>query len=344
MSRSLTALSLPLAILLLMGCQDAPGSTPISMDDIGVDGEVGVVADVSSNADPDAGPVQAFDAEDWAAPDVTPVPLPQGSVTIGPDDRPATLLIPDSYDGVTAMPVVFLFHGYTATSSLQDAYFGLSQRIDERDFLLVLPDGLTDAAGQQYWNATDFCCDNYGAEPDDVGYFVVLLNEVLDDYSGDPDRVHLMGHSNGNFFANRLACEMGSRITSVVGLAGGTHWSSEDCPTDGTVSMLHIHGTLDAVIAYTGLWGSYPGAQTLAQRWAERGGCSDDSEIVDYLNIDGLVLGNETAQRRFAGCPDGIDVELWSIVGGSHLPNLRPDFADRILDFALPRTNPDATP
>ena len=269
-------------------------------------------------------------------------PIQQTEFTIGPADRPARALLPDDYNGTTPLPVIFLFHGYTANSESFDAYLELSPQRHDRQFIVVLPEGLTDSTGQQFWNATDFCCDNYGAEPDDVGYFVDLLDELLEEVSADADRVHLMGHSNGHFFANRLACDHGSRLASVVGLAGGGHWDADDCPEDGKVSMLHIHGTSDAIIYYTGAIGLYRSTRTMTDRWAERNNCSDDSSIYDNISVSSVIWGDETTRRSYDDCPDGLSVELWSVIGGSHMPVLDDDVTDRILDFALSRTNLDA--
>ncbi len=305
--------------------------------------DVQSATDTSSSADI-ATPDALADVPEWETIDAGgELPDLDDELTIGPADRPARILLPDDYDGSTELPVIFLFHGYTATSGLQDLYFGLSEERHDRKFILILADGLVDSAGQQYWNATDFCCDIYDEEPDDVGYFETLLDEVLDDFAADPDQVHLMGHSNGHFFSNRLACDMGSRLTSVVGLAGSGHYDADDCPEDGQVSMLHIHGTADAVIYYGGLIGSYPSARAMTDRWSERNDCSGSSSIDGSTSIDSAIFGSETTQRRYEDCPAGIDVELWSIVGGSHTPALSSSFSDQVLDFALTRTNPDAT-
>ncbi len=262
--------------------------------------------------------------------------------TIGPSDRPARVLLPEDYEPDRPLPVIFLFHGYTATAQIQDSYFELSPRRHEREFIVVLAEGHEDTTGQQYWNATDFCCDHYGDEPDDVGYFVELLDELLEHDVVDPDRIHLVGHSNGHFFANRLACDHGDRLATVVGLAGGGHWDDADCSANGSVAMLHIHGTSDAVILYAGAIGQYPAARTLTDRWAARNDCSDDSSIYDNISVSSIIPGEETTLRGYDDCPDGADVELWSIVGGSHMPVLESDFTDQILDFALSRSNPDS--
>lgn len=358
--RILPLLVLPLAIA-VAGCTDADSQSgsditfvndnPSSPDaDVGQGADHADIGDDEEAANPDVEGPQAdvsapdapVDPSQWESldGDVGPSGDDEG-FTIGPEDRPARVLLPDDYDESRELPVIFLFHGYSATSSLQDIYFDLSPRRHDRDFIVVLPDGHSDATGQQYWNATDYCCDFYGEEPDDVGYFEELLDELLATFAVDSDRVHLLGYSNGAFLSYRLACEYGSRIASIVGFAGSGHWDDADCSADGTVSVLHIHGSNDAVIYYAGIINTYPSARTMTDRWSERNECAGPSSIDDTISLDRLLWGNETTQRRYEDCPDQADVELWTILGGSHIPTLESDFADRVLDFSLPRTNRD---
>lgn len=263
-------------------------------------------------------------------------------IVIGPADRPTRVIAPDDYAGQTRLPVVVLLHSYSMTASTQDTYFGLSDRIDDREFLLVLAEGTTDSAGQPFWNATDYCCDFDGADPDDVGYVRELLDELVDEDFADPDQIHLFGHSNGAFMSYRLACELGARLASLVGLAGSGFADASTCADpDGTVSVLDIHGTHDAVVYYNGVIGAYPSALTTTRRWAERNGCSTSRSVDGYISLDALIWGTETERRSHEDCPTGVDVELWTMYGSAHVPTLGADFADETLDFALGRENPD---
>ena len=45
------------------------------------------------------------------------------------------------------------------------------------------------------------------------------------------------------------------------------------------------------------------------------------------LDLDATLAGSETTVEAYAGCPPAIGVELWSIVGGLHRPELTPGFA-----------------
>ena len=52
------------------------------------------------------------------------------------------------------------------------------------------------------------------------------------------------------------------------------------------------------------------------------------------LDLDTILPGAETAESAYAGCPNGIDVELWTIAGGSHGPALaNPLWAESIYAF-----------
>src|SRR5690606_23332723 len=115
--------------------------------------------------------------------------------------RPAEVVIPSDWTSEGSYPVVVLLHGYSATSRIQNIYFRTSALVDELQYVLVLPDGLEDSAGNQYWNATDWCCDFGDVGPDDSRYLSELAEEVVQRYAGDPRRVYFMGHSNGGFMS-----------------------------------------------------------------------------------------------------------------------------------------------
>lgn len=82
----------------------------------------------------------------------------------------------------------------------------------------------------RFWNASDACCDFYHTGTDASGYLHQLLETVKSRYPVDPDRVYLIGHSNGAFIAYRMACEHAADVTAIVSLAG----AAPDDPSWGT--------------------------------------------------------------------------------------------------------------
>jgi polyhydroxybutyrate depolymerase len=262
---------------------------------------------------------------------------PDSSPLLG-DGRPAPVYLPAAYDARESWPLLILLHGYRATGAVQDAYLGVSKRVDSDGFVLVIPDGTRSAAGFQFWNATEFCCDFEGQNPDDATYIRGLVNEAKLRFSIDERRVYLLGHSNGGFMAYRMACEAGDIITAIASLAGTTFTDDQSCSGTGPVSVLQIHGTADRTIAYEGNR-YYPGAVETVERWRARNHCGE-FEDKRALGLVSSLAGEETSVRSAAGCDEDTTVELWTVAGGAHVPFFQPAFMEQTLQFLLGHQKP----
>ncbi len=254
---------------------------------------------------------------------------------------PVGLYVPDANTPGDPMPLLLLLHGYSSSGSDQEAYMNFSAVVDEFGFLYAHPDGTVDAAGKRFWNATYACCNFFNSPVDDSGYLRGLIDLIGSSYSVSD--VYLVGHSNGGFMSYRMACDHSDRITAIAGLAGATFLNPADCGSPSPVHVLQIHGTNDDTIFYNGgcLGAScYPGAVSSIEQWAAFAGC-DPIPDTSAPNLD-LVLGNPTddttVSRYIAGCSQGGSGILWSIIDGSHSPNLVPDFSRQVADyfFSLP--------
>ncbi len=262
--------------------------------------------------------------------------IQQTVYTIG-GDRPATLKLPMGYDSMGPLPVVISLHGYSGNPTGHDAYWGLSEQVDADNFALILPAGTRDSANVRFWNATDFCCNFFESQVDDVAYLSNLIEEAGEYIQ--VDRIFSVGHSNGGFMSYRLACEGFPGLTAIAPLAGTSFLDPIRCEEAPPVSVLHIHGTDDDIILYAGttIGTGYPGAEDVVERWAERAGCDlSSAEELPAIDIDRAHAGAETDRVRYReGCQDGITVELWKINEGSHGPWLTSDYAERLIDWLL---------
>ncbi len=288
-----------------------------------------------------------------ATPDVVaadaPVADDTGSTTLGADvpagsaalvaARPYGLRVPPSYDGTRAVPLVVLLHGYGATGIAQAFYFGLPNLASREGFLLAHPDGTLDDAGRRFWRASRACCDFANAGGDDVAYLNAVLDDVSARYRVDPDRVFLVGHSNGGFMAHRMACAASPRIAAVVSLAGATGVDDDyPCAPTSPVSVLQIHGTEDATVRFTGgafplgPTSAYPGARASVERWRVLSSCGAFADVAPTLDLDSAVAGPETTVLRAGGCMRG-GVELWTMQGSGHIPGLTAEFGAQMWSF-----------
>ncbi|GAB4206785.1 MAG: PHB depolymerase family esterase [Sandaracinaceae bacterium] len=263
-----------------------------------------------------------------------------GEVTLGPSERPARLVVPPAHDGTTALPLVVLLHGYGASSVLQDAFFGMSRVARLRGFYLLLPDGTTDPGGNRFWNSGGPCCDFGGAGVDDVGYLAGLLDAAEATVPVDTSRVYFVGHSNGAFMSYRMACDLADRITGVAALAG-TEGTMVACSPSRPVSVLHMHGTADATIAYSGgtiMGSAYLAAEDAVLAWLMRDGCDRTPVDGGRADFDGTIPGEESVVTSYPTCEGGAAVELWTMEGSGHIPPLTRGTTERIVDWLFSRT------
>ena len=255
--------------------------------------------------------------------------VPEAPATIGPADRPAALVVPGAYDGATPLPAVILLHGFGASGEAQDTYLGLSRTARREGFYVVLPDGTAGADGRRFWNATPACCDFGGVGVDDVAYITGLIDALEAAVPVADGQVFLMGHSNGGFMSYRMACERSARIAGIVSLAGSDYEADDACVATEPVAVLQIHGDMDATIPYAGLAGAYPSAPDVVARWAARNECGATPVAGAPLDLEGGIAGDESEVSRYEGCAAG--AELWTIVGGGHIPAPSRGFAATVL-------------
>jgi polyhydroxybutyrate depolymerase len=260
---------------------------------------------------------------------------PDPPLVIGGDERPAEVDIPTDYDPTVPHPLVMVLHGIGANGFVETAYLQLFDFVDEKQFVLIYPDGTLNEQDRRFWNATDACCDPSDSV-DDVGYLSGLIAEAEQMYNIDPKRVYLIGHSNGGFMSFRMACEASELITAIVSLAGSTFDEPADCaPATIPVSVLAVHGTADATVPYDGRPDLYPGAVETAERSAAAGGCDVGSPTEEgSVDLVPDIDGTETDKVAYStGCDEGIDTALWTINEGGHIPIFSTEFADMTTDW-----------
>ncbi|TNV77543.1 hypothetical protein FGO68_gene7931 [Halteria grandinella] len=258
--------------------------------------------------------------------------VPSSNIILGKSaNRPVSAVLPFFYHSNKAVPLIVLLHGYTASGPVQNLYFNLHQHARFGGYALLYPNGLTDAYNKRYWTATDACCDFAHVDYDDAAYIKGLIDELSSKANIDQNRIFLVGHSNGAFMSYRMACEYPELLAGIVTLAGATYYDNSVCTAKGDaadrkLSILHIHGTQDTTIRYTGgsiLGVPYPSVTQTIASWQSNLGCTVTDLVYDSdLNIELYLKGKETKVYKTADgtCPDGRDITKWEVYGGSHMP------------------------
>ena len=225
--------------------------------------------------------------------------------------REYRVYVPASYTASVAVPLVFNLHGYTSNNQQQEVYGDFRPVADTAGFILVHPNGTLDGSNQRYWNA-------WGqVSPDDVGFISALIDKLQQDYSIDPNCIYSAGMSNGGFMSAELACALSNRIAAVGSVTG-----SMPIPRMGTcnpgrpVPYIHIHGTADATVPYSGNV-QFAGVDNLVAYWADKNGCNPVPAMTPVPNTN--TTDGCTAERYvYSGGNGGSTVELFKVIGGAH--------------------------
>ena len=255
------------------------------------------------------------------------------------------LTVPSSYSADSPSPLIVLLHTYGRTGASQDEYMSLSDLADAYGFIMVAPDGTPSEAknNPRYWNASAACCTWGDKELDDSAYLLGIVDLVKDQYTIDPKRVYIIGHSNGAFMAHRLAHDHSGTFAAIVSLAGADQSVERPTPPH-PVHVLQIHGNADAAISYSGgeirgTW--YPSARESVENWAERNGCATAGVDAGVLDLDYSAPGMESTITRYTtGCKPGGSAALWTIAGGGHVPELSEHFTRLVVEWLLAHPKP----
>jgi|SRR5215472_9494493 len=236
--------------------------------------------------------------------------------------RPYAVHVPARHDA--RAPLVVALHGLGQSGGEISDALHLTELSDAHGFVVAMPDGTKNKAGARFWNASDACCDFFDQGVDDVAYLSAVIDDAVLRHPVDPERVYLIGFSNGGFLAHRYACDHPDRVAAVVSLAGAGYKDPAKCTPKAPVTVLEVHGDADNVVRYAGgrlfdyptfkrpeveHMAPFPGARETVEAWAKRDGCTGAP------TKKGDPYQEET---RFGTCTGGAEVDLWTIHGAGH--------------------------
>lgn len=184
--------------------------------------------------------------------EITPVEkgLFSESMSIDGLSREYLLYIPEGYDGANPVPLVFSFHGWNETMTIQYNRSKFNELADKEEFIIVTPQALENKDGNIIWNVRHVPL-NVGS-PDDVKYISALIDEMSARYNINLDRVYCCGFSNGGYFSFELACQLSDRIAALGSVGGAMNpFQYENCNKTRPMPVVQFHGTIDQLIEYS---------------------------------------------------------------------------------------------
>jgi polyhydroxybutyrate depolymerase len=223
-------------------------------------------------------------------------------------DRIVHVHVPAKYDATKPTPVVMNFHGFTSNGKEQAVYTGMNRKADEAGFIAVHGEGI---GQQQSWNAGACCGEAMETKIDDVALVSAIIDELESKLCVDAKRVFATGMSNGGFLSHRLACELSNRIAAIAPVAGVL--GIPTCTPARPVSVMHFHGTYDALVPYDGIDSAdrkFPAVEATVDGWAQRNGCTDTAHTTFESGDAKCTTRNQ--------CTGGTEVTLCAITAGGH--------------------------
>ncbi len=189
------------------------------------------------------------------APAPTPVPVPDPpalaacapghvaaapqSLRVGGRDRQLLTHLPANVGSGQSHALVVAFHGRTNSNAQVQSYMRLDA--SATDAIVVYPAGLPASGGTFNWHDPG----DLPAELRDYELFDAIVQEFGERYCVDPERIFVVGHSLGAYFANSVACARAGTVRAVASVAGGIMPS--DCT--GRVAAMLFHNPNDALVA-----------------------------------------------------------------------------------------------
>ena len=196
------------------------------------------------------------------------------------------LVVPRSVDLARPAPLVVAFHGMLVDDKdVMPTYTRLNETAERHGFVLAYPNAAGGAWG--LWPRKIV---------NDIAFFDALLARLSLDYRIDPDRVYVLGMSNGGYFAHLLARERSKTIAAAASHSGplGLH-TLGGVNSERKFPVLIVHGTQDWLLSH---WFARENADKYRREGHE----------VKYLEIEGLghawLAGvNEQIWEFFASHP-----------------------------------------
>jgi polyhydroxybutyrate depolymerase len=239
--------------------------------------------------------------------------LSEHRLVSGGQERGFLLHLPGSYDGETALPLVFDLHASGISPAVELAITGLDRAAEARGFPLVLPVAVTPfPSGGATWNIP-----RQDGGVDDVAFVADVLEAVSGMLCIDPARVYAAGFSGGARLASELACTLPERFAAISAVGGLRHPAADEghCAKGGAVSILAFHSSDDLVNPFDPEAGRAPpywsyGIEEAMRRWAGHKGCE--------LQPVAHSISAQITRLTHDGCADGAALELYRLSGSGH--------------------------
>lgn len=195
--------------------------------------------------------------------------------------------------GVAGRPLLLSLHGLNQDAAYQRSTTAWEGVADTAKFVVVFP------------NAINKSWDISGTG--DITFLTAIMDSVAKRYNTDKNRVYVSGFSMGGMMSYHVANKIADKVAAIGPVSGylfaGTVASSRPMP------IIHIHGTTDDVVGYSGVAG-------MLSKWRTWNGCPTNAQTTDPYPANKPA---SAASRQYWGpCKNNTAVSHIAIEGKGH--------------------------
>lgn len=179
---------------------------------------------------------------------VMPAMAERVSIELGP--RHYLIDLPETPSGA---PILLALHGGGGSPEQFARTSGLSSLANPQGYAVIYPAG-SGRGRLLTWNG-GYCCGFAARRKiDDIAFLTRVVEDASRRYGLDRQRVYVTGMSNGAIMAETFAALRPEQVKAAAGVAGTP--DRKVLPPKGPVPLLHIHGTQDDRVPFSGGIGS----------------------------------------------------------------------------------------
>jgi len=239
------------------------------------------------------------------------------------ENREYIIYVPAMYDGTTAVPLMFSFHGGGGTSTgFMNFENDMRPLSDTAGFIAVYPQAAVDPTdGSNSW------LHKAPTSHNDVNFIEAIIDSLSNEFLIDNDRVYACGYSEGGIFSYELACRLNNRIAAASSVSGSmlvdsfrdSYYNLGFCSPVHTTAILLIPGTADFSphSTYNGFQPYYMSAEEITTYWSNYNNTDPNPIITQLPNIN-TSDGSTVEKRVWENGDNCVSVTELKVINGDH--------------------------
>jgi len=163
---------------------------------------------------------------------------------------------------------------------------------------------------------------------DDVGFISAIIDDMIQNYGVDANRVYATGISNGGFMSIRLALDLSNKIAAVAPVTAQVTEVMQSKVPEFPISLMIVNGEADPLVPFNGgcidvpltpncSRGNVLSTEESIEKFIAFNKCTDPSEGTEL--IDAFPNDDTRVEiTSYNDCDLGKEVVLVKVIGGGH--------------------------